>query len=65
MSMLLTVDGYTIPQVLAVRDELLQGKSIDIHGESVTVQSLHENLESADAAEEAADAEPVDARDLD
>ena len=65
MSTLLTTESYSIPQVLAVRDELLQGKEVSIDGvqgkESLTLQSLHENLEAADAEE----LEAKDPRDID
>ena len=49
MSTLLTMDGYSIPQVLAVRDRLLSGTVVEINGENATLQSLHESLEAADA----------------
>ena len=64
MCTLLSMDGYSVAQALAVRDQLLSGAAVEIHWEKTTLQALHENLEAADAEHVEAHAAALDVKDL-
>ena len=48
MGCMLLTEGCSVENVKEIRDKLIQGKEVTVHGERTTLDNLHENLLRAD-----------------